>query len=81
MNRLKMGRRRNSLALPCLWIMRAVSIPSMRSAEAEKMSKMKESVMFDKPHDDKTTLSVFALALGLALAIFPLSRVLGTEAV
>jgi hypothetical protein len=42
---------------------------------------MKESVMFNKPHDGDKALGFYALVLALALAICPLSRVLGTEAI
>ena len=37
--------------------------------------------MFNKPYDADKAHGFYALALALALAISPLSRVLGTEAI
>jgi hypothetical protein len=37
--------------------------------------------MFNKPHNGEKALGFYALALALALATSPLSRVLGTEAI
>jgi hypothetical protein len=42
---------------------------------------MKESVVFKKRHDGGKTLTIYALALGLALAVPLLARVLSTEAI
>jgi hypothetical protein len=42
---------------------------------------MTESVMFNKPHDGDKALGFYALGPELSLAISPLSRVLGTEAI
>jgi hypothetical protein len=42
---------------------------------------MEELVMFDKPYDQDRVRGFYALLLAIALAVSPLSGVLGTEAI